>query len=92
MAARYTKRSKKFKVGQVYVRRGLIWGDLMLLSRKDLVQRLEGRQRIVTGIPAEIPGEFKIFDSVKLQHMDGGESIHVGEIPQNGDELGVPLF
>jgi hypothetical protein len=92
VAVRYTKRNKKFKVGQGYVRRGLIWGDLTLLSRNDLVQRLEGKQRIVTGIPAEIPGEFEIFDSVQLHRMNGGESIYVGEIPQDGDELGVPMF
>jgi hypothetical protein len=92
VAVRYTKRNKQFKVGQGYVRRGSIWGDITLLNRHDLVQRLEGKQYIVTGAPAQIPGEFDVFDRVRLDQGDGGESIHVGEIPQDGDELGVPLF
>jgi hypothetical protein len=92
VAVRYTERNKQFKVGQGYVRRGTIWGDLTLLTRHDLVQRLEGKQNIVTGAPAEIPGEFDVFGRVLLDQEDGGESIYVGEMPQKGDELGVPLF
>ena len=92
VAARYTKRSKQLKFGQAYVRRGLIWGDLMLLSRDELVQRITGKQRVVTGTPAEIPGEFVVFNHAKLSPMNGGVGIHVGEVPPKGDDLDLPLF
>jgi hypothetical protein len=79
-------------VGQAYVRRGPIWGDLMLLSRDDIVQRITAKQRVVTGKPAEIPGEFVVFNHAQLRQVKGGVGIHVGEAPPKGDDLGLPLF
>ena len=92
VAARYAERSKQLKVGQAYVRRGPIWGDLMLLTRDDLVQRINSKQRVVTGTPAEIPGEFVVFDHVQLEAKNGGVGIHVDEAPLKGDDLRLPLF
>jgi hypothetical protein len=92
VAARYTQRSQQLKIGQAYVRRGPIWSDLTLLSRDDLIQRLEDKQRIVTGMPAEIPGEFVVFSQVQLDQVNGAKGIYTGQLPAKGDDLGIPLF
>ena len=92
VAVRYTKRSMQLTDSQAYVRRGLIWGDLVLLTRDELVQHLTGKQRVVTGKPAEIPGEFVVFDPVKLVGHNGSASIFTGDQPAKGDDLRLPLF
>jgi hypothetical protein len=92
IAARYGKRSKSLKSGQAYLRRGLIWGDLVLIDRDELVGHLENNARVVTGKPGEIPGEFLVFNDVHLDKANGTQRIHVGELPAKGDDLGLPLF
>jgi hypothetical protein len=92
VAAQYAKRSKQLKLGQAYVRRGPIWGDLTLIDRKQLLQRLESKQHVVTGKPAEIPGEFVVFGQVQLDQVNGDQGLHAGDVPEKGDNLGVPLF
>jgi hypothetical protein len=92
VAVRYDSRGQKLAHTQAYVRRGKVWGDLTLLNRADLIGRLEEKQQVVTGKPAEIPGEFTVFDRVRLERSNGSEAVHVGETRSNKDELGLPLF
>ncbi len=92
VAARYTPRSNELKIGQAYVRRGPIWSDLKLLKRDEIIEHLERKQRVVTGEPAVIPGEFSVFDTVQLSRANGKMGIHIGQLPEKGDDLGLPLF
>jgi hypothetical protein len=92
VAVRYDSRGQKVRYGQAYVRRGKVWGDLTLLDRDELIDRLEEKQQVVTGKPAEIPGEFTVFDRVRLERSNGSEVIRVGETRSKEDDLGLPLF
>ncbi|TFH35710.1 MAG: hypothetical protein E4G99_06645 [Anaerolineales bacterium] len=92
VAARYVKSGKQLACGQAFVRRGPIWGDLRLLDRNDLIRRLEERQTVVTGRPAEIPGEFVVFNHVRLGRDNDTLALLAGEKQSTGDSLGLPLF
>ena len=92
VAARYTQRSNKLTYGQAYLRRGPIWGDLVLLERDEVLKRLKAKQQVVTGKPDEIPGEFTVFNSVQFNQTNGSGAIYVDQPPAKGDDLGVPLF
>jgi hypothetical protein len=92
VAVRYDARGKQLAYSQAYVRRGKVWGDLTLLDRGELIERLEEEQQVVTGKPAQIPGEFTVFDRVRLERNNGSEAIRVGETRSKEDDLGLPLF
>ena len=92
IAARYSKSGKKLDCGQAYVRSGPIWSDIQLLDRKDLIQRLEDKQKVVTGRPTEIPGEFEVFNHLLPYGQDDVLTIHARETGSTGDNLGLPLF
>jgi len=92
VAARYAQSGKKLAIGQAYVRRGLVWSDMKLLDRNDLIQRLEDKQRVVTGKPAKIPGEFVVSDHLRLERDNGTVTLRAGTAETKGDDLGLPLF
>ncbi|TEU00477.1 MAG: hypothetical protein E3J30_02520 [Anaerolineales bacterium] len=92
VAARYTSKGDRVRVAKGYVRRGPIWGDLMLLPRKDLVERLKSGERIVVGEHAEVPGSFHTVAKVRLDEGRGGEKLVADGKDGVGDELGLPLY
>ena len=92
VAARYSKSGKKLDCGKAYVRRGPIWSDIQLLDRKDLIQRLEDKQCVVTGRPTEIPGEFEVFNHLLPYGQDEVLTFQAHEMGSTGDDLGLPLF
>ena len=92
VAVRYSGRGKKLAQGQAYLRRGLVWGDLVLLSRDELAERVKDGQTVVTGKPAAIPGEFIVFDHVRLAGSNGGLSLKAANPALQGDDLGLPLY
>jgi hypothetical protein len=92
VAARYVRHSNELECSQAYVRRGPIWGDIVLLGRDEIIQRLEKKQRVVTGKPDAIPGEFIVFHPVELDRRNGTQRLLVGQAGAKGDDLGLPLF
>jgi hypothetical protein len=92
VAARYTSEGDRVRVAKGYIRRGPIWGDLKLLSRKELVERLESGERIVVGEHAEVPGSFHTVAKLRLAEGSGGNKLVANGKDGVGDELGVPLY
>jgi hypothetical protein len=92
VAARYTSKRDRLRVAKGYVRRGVIWGDLILLPRKDIVQRLKSGERIVFGEPQQIPGSFQALAKIRLGEENGGEVLIANGADGKGDQLGLPLF
>ena len=92
VAARYTSKGDLVQIAKGYVRRGPIWGDLILLPRKELVERLKSGERIVVGEHAEVPGSFNTVAKVRLAEGSGGEKLVANGTDGVGDELGLPLY
>ncbi len=92
VAARYDEEDEQIDIAQGYERRGFVWGDLVLLDRRTLVERLNANKRVVTGHPGELPGDFVVAAEVHLAQEGGTETI-VADGHQTGrDDLGLPLF
>jgi hypothetical protein len=92
VAARYTSKGDRVRVAKGYIRRGPIWGDLKLLPRKELVERMKSGERIVVGEHAEVPGSFHTIAKVRLAEESGGEKLVANGKDGKGDELGLPLY
>ena len=92
VAARYDAQSNVLECSQAYIRRGPIWGDIVLLSRDEIIQRLEKKERVVTGKPDLIPGEFVVYNTVELERRNGTHRLLAGGAGIKGDHLDLPLF
>ena len=92
VAARYTSKGDRVKVAKGYVRRGVVWGDLILMPRKALVERLKSGERIVVGEHAEVTGSFRTVAKVRLAEGSGGDKLVANGREGKGDELGLPLY
>ena len=92
VAERRTSKGDRVLAAKGYVRRGPIWGDLTLLPRKELVERLKSGERIVVGEHAEVPGSFHTIAKVRLAEESGGEKLVANGKGGKGDELGLPLY
>jgi hypothetical protein len=92
VAARYDEERSQLRVAQGYERRGFVWGDLVLFTRHDLLERLKAKKRVVIGVPATLPGDFITKGTVRLIEEGGGAYIIVNGRPTKGDDLGLPLF
>jgi hypothetical protein len=75
---------------RLFERRGAVWSDRLLVSRADLMRRLEQGQRVVTGHVKPLLGfAFEAGDAVRFQ--DG--SLTAGAASGGKDLLpGVPSF
>ena len=92
VAARYGEDGDRLNLVQGYERRGFVWGDLVLFDRQALIERLNAKKRVVTGNPAELPGDFEVTAEVHLSQESGIESIVADGHQTMRDDLGLPLF
>jgi len=92
VAAMYTSKQDRVRVAKGYIRRGVIWSDLTLLPRKNLVERLKSGERIVIGEQEQIPGSFHTIARVRLAEGSKGDALVTNGADGKGDELGLPPF
>ena len=92
IAARYHDEDKSLEIAQVYQRRGPIWGDVVLLTRKEIIERIEKGDRGVIGRLAEIDGDFDVLGELRVVGIVGPVRLAVGEREPVHDDLQVPLF
>jgi hypothetical protein len=92
VAVRYGEEGDHLDIAQGYERRGFVWGDLVLLDRQALIERLNAKKRVVTGYPGELPGDFEVTAEVRLTQEGGTESIVADGHQAGKDDLGLPLF
>ncbi len=92
VAARYDGDSSEVQSVQAYVRRGSIWGDVVLMDRRTLMGYVKTRRRVVTGKPKDVPGDFEVGAPLRTTPTDGTEALIAEGRPSGKDDLGVPLF
>ncbi|HET7012018.1 MAG TPA: hypothetical protein VFI11_14675 [Anaerolineales bacterium] len=91
VAARYAP-DGNLALAQVYERRGQVWTDLVLFDREDLVQRLRAGKRVAAGVPAQVPGDFEVRESVRLSGVNGRAVVRAEGATSTTDDLRVPAF
>jgi len=91
VSARYTA-GEQVDCVQAYQRSGAVWGDVILLTREQLLTRLQAGARVVTGRTSDLPGDFQIEAEVHLTRSDGMERMALRGREADGEALGVPLF
>jgi hypothetical protein len=79
---------------RVYVRRGPIFSDRILLSRQAFIEQLKAGKRYWVGERIlTMGGKFIVTQPVRLLKQDGKEVIVVGDARATRDELsGVPII
>jgi hypothetical protein len=96
IAARYQEGDHSLEISleiaQVYQRRGPIWGDVVMLNRKEIIERIEEGDRGVIGRIAEIEGDFEVFGELRVVGTVGPLRLAVDEREPVHDDLQVPLF
>ncbi len=87
-----------YKNGQIvtvraYERRGAAFSDNVLVSRKELVERLKNGKRFLTGERREFwAGTFEEGKPVKLVNRDGREFITTRDEAERDELEQVPVF
>jgi len=92
IAARHEPESGRLSIAQACERRGTVWGDVQLLGRDSIIERINGGKKVVTGRQADLEGDFEVFDSVMLNLQKGENTLYTGTEPTKDDSLGIPFF
>ena len=92
-AVRYDEETSRLFLARGYERAGYIWGDIMLFDRKQLVELLNTKKRVVCGRPAGIQGDFEVYGRLQLEG-DGEHGVFTCDAPSGlkKEDLGLPLF
>jgi hypothetical protein len=90
-AVRYAPEGR-VELARGYARRGVVWGDRKLFDRNQILDLVAQKKKIATGIAAETPGDFEVWEDVTSRSQEDGDSIYVTEPPATGDALALPLF
>lgn len=79
---------------RVHERRGAAFGDHVLLTRQQLIERLKAGKRLVIGKRKPFWGNtFETGPEVHLVQDGGSDWVRLAQASGNGDTLpGVPLF
>jgi hypothetical protein len=79
---------------RVYLRRGAVFSDRILLSRQAFVEQLRAGKRYMLGERIfNLGGKFNVTQPVTLLRQDGRQVIVVGDAQSTQGELtGVPII
>ena len=78
---------------RAFERRGAAFSDRVILSRDQLIERLKGGRKFVTGKRKEFyAGSFDTGSSIQLLAQNGGELITTRSGASRDELEGVPLF
>ena len=78
---------------RAFERRGAAFSDRVILSREQLIERLKGGRKFVTGKRKEFyAGSFDTGSSIQLLAQNGGELITTRSGASRDELEGVPLF
>ncbi len=93
VAARYGA-DGRVRIAQAYLRRGPIWGDLVLLDRGTLVEALQRGRKVFAGRTRDLSHDFELLHRLVLDGRDGEGVVRsaVAAGAAGRDELGVPLL
>ncbi|OGO18320.1 MAG: hypothetical protein A2Z14_03920 [Chloroflexi bacterium RBG_16_48_8] len=92
IAARYQREGGSLLITQGYERRGPVWGDVQLLTRESLIEKIAQGKRVVIGRLAELQGDFEVIGPVHVHKQNGNVTLYSGDTPFDTDKLELPLF
>lgn len=82
------------EIARIYEKRGAVFSDRFLVSRDELIKRINKGQKFLLG--TRIPKTGSVFNTsepVRVVSVDGKENLQVGEGDAKGDLLtNVPRF
>lgn len=92
-AVRYTPEGK-LKMARVYLRRGSIWSDRIMLTRDELLQEIKtGKNWVVGQRVLYMAGTFNTSSAIQVKDANGQAVIHTGQPQDNRDSMeGAPIF
>jgi len=92
-AVRYDEETSRLFLARGYERVGYIWSDINLFDRKQLVELLKTKKRVVCGRPAGIQGDFEVYGCLQVKG-DGERGVLACGAPSGlmKEDLGLPLF
>lgn len=90
VAARYGA-DGRVQIAQAYQRRGPIWGDLVLLDRRALVEALRRGGKVFAGRTRDLSHDFELLHRLALGGREDKVVVRAGDA-DGRDDLGVPLF
>ena len=92
VAIRQEPESGRLLMAQGFERKGAVWGDVRLLRREWIIERINEGKKVVTGRRADLVGDFEMFDAVFLNPRNGENTLYTGTEPTKDDDLGAPFF
>ena len=84
----------KIHLARVYLRRGSIWTDRILLSRQELMDQIKAGKHFMVGkrIPY-LAGTFDVTNPVQVKGINGKEVVYTSQPVEDCDQIeGAPLF
>ncbi len=80
-------------LARAYERRGAAYGDRVLLTRPQLIERLKSGKIFFTGVRTPMmAGTFTTAQRIHLVQFNGQEFLVTGEKTPTRDNLHLPLF
>ena len=81
------------ELARAYERRGPAFGDRVLLTRTQLIERLKSGKVCFTGVRTPmLAGTFTTVQRIHLVNFSGKEYLVTGEKAPSRDNLHLPLF
>ncbi len=90
---RYTPEGK-IKLVRMYLRRGPVWGDRVLLTREDFLDILHSGKRMAIGKRLTLMGgDFQVSAPIQAKGSAGQEVLYTSSPMDGRDNLeGAPIF
>jgi hypothetical protein len=92
VAARYEAEGHRLLEAKAYQAADQVWTDVLLITRADLVDRLQRGRRVAIGRVVDLAADFEIEGRLRLSDSGGEVAILADGGSGPGDDLGVPLF
>jgi hypothetical protein len=91
-AARYDPQSGKVAMVKGHEPKGVVWTDVLLLPREELLRRRRNGDRVAFGRHIDLASDFELEGMIRLEKSDGREVMLAEGKSGDTDELSVPRF
>lgn len=75
-----------------YERHGVVWSDLKLFGRDELLERLRRGARVAVGETAKLPGDFATRGRVRVHGQGPAARLGLNGAGDGAEDLDLPLF
>ncbi len=91
-AARYDPESDEVAMVKAHEPKGVVWSDVLLFPREELVRRLRNGERVAFGRHVDLATDFELEGTIRLEERDGREILLAEGKSGDTDQLQVPRF